>query len=109
MDDVRYIEFLNEDSLKNAGIKHPIHLQFMIKQINEFKTAQKEFGAILGRNRELKGSKTQFEVNGILTLDLLKRKIKQKSDLAKMLQLNIKVKLTPVNFMFENRLSSNIH
>eukprot|EP01083_Nonionella_stella_P049495 131873_1 len=87
-DDIRYVEFFDEDTIKNdIGIKHAIHCKFIMKKINEFKKEQMKFNSMLERNDEIRSYKTQFEVNGILTVEQLKREIKAKKDLAKALQM----------------------
>eukprot|EP01083_Nonionella_stella_P004770 13907_1 len=87
-DDIRYIEFFDEDTIKNEiGIKHVIHSKFIMKKINEFKKKQMAFNVVLETHPDMRSYKTQFEVNGILTMEQLKNQIKTKKDLANVLQM----------------------
>eukprot|EP01084_Bolivina_argentea_P254551 427966_1 len=94
--DVRMIEFLDDDTIKNdIGINNKLHRKLIMKQANQFKLLQVEFNNIIDGNKYLKKYKHIFQVNGILTLQDLQNDIQTKNILGKML-----------NIMDENKISS---
>ena len=71
-DDVRMIEFLEEDTLHNdIGVSNKLHRKLILKQVGYFKQLQAEFDAWLD-GKQLRQYKQELEANGILTMVDLK-------------------------------------
>ena len=84
-DDVRMIEFFDEECLENdIGIKTKIHRRLIMKKATEFRMAQDDFvNNKLNKNIEIKQLLEQY---GILSMKDLKQDIKTKEDLINILQ-----------------------
>eukprot|EP01083_Nonionella_stella_P175625 612132_1 len=87
-DDIRLIEFFEEEVLKNEiGINKTFHRKLLMKEANEFKRDQAIFSEVLVNNKELERNKQIFQANGILTLRDFRNDIETPRQLGEMLQI----------------------
>merc|ERR1712228_441346 len=68
--DIRMIEFFEEDAIKNEiGISKLFHRKLIMKKAKEFKMAQNAFSKMLAENAEMQMFKEPLESQGIVTLE----------------------------------------
>eukprot|EP01084_Bolivina_argentea_P229742 387682_1 len=89
-DDIRMIEYLDENTMKNEISIKNIHCKLLLRKVNEFKASQMVFGRVFDMHESLKDFKQVFELNGILTLQEYKNSIPYKKDLEGLLHVNDK-------------------
>merc|ERR1712083_482585 len=76
--DIRMIEFFEEDAIKNEiGISKLFHRKLIMKKAKEFKMAE---------NAEMQMFKERLESQGIVTLNELKVSVESKDDLLAVLE-----------------------
>eukprot|EP01084_Bolivina_argentea_P299722 516666_1 len=86
--DVRMIEFLDADTLKNdIVIQNKMHCKLILKKVKQFKQLQMEFNGMLSNYKQLKMFQEMFEANGILRWKDLQNDIQTKQQLSKMLKV----------------------
>ena len=85
-DDVRMIEFLDEETLRNdLDIGNRIHRKLILKKVVDFKRMQAKFNSVLDGDKRLEQYKELLEENGILTMKQFQSEIQTKEQLARML------------------------
>ncbi len=80
-DDIRMIEYFDEDMLKNEiGIKHLIHHKLFLQQCNYFKYEIEQFRKWLVDRLQLRRYLPMFEANGLITTNQIAKEINSQSD-----------------------------
>ena len=99
--DIRLIEYLDEDTLANdIKINNKLHRKLILKKATIFQQNQKEFTDLLSSNKSLNEYSQIFEDNGILTLQHFKADIHIKSELQTMLKMRSGTKLNEIWSLF---------
>merc|ERR1712176_1282065 len=80
-DDIRMIEYFDEDMLKNEiGIKNVIHRKLFLQQCNDLKYEINQFRKWLVDRLQLRRYLTVFEANGLITMSHVSKAINAPSD-----------------------------
>ena len=80
-DDIRMIEYFDEDMLKNEiGIKNLIHRKLFLQQCNDLKYEIEQFRKWLVDRLQLRRYLPVFEANGLITMTHIANEINSQSD-----------------------------
>eukprot|EP01083_Nonionella_stella_P069305 184683_1 len=86
--DVRMIEFLDEDTIKNeVGISKMIHCKLIAKAVGEYRQLQTDFSGILDSTKRLKQYKQELAARGIITWNDFQNDICSKHELTRILNI----------------------